>query len=121
GGVAFGYLALLFPFGGARHPAFTQGGWVAAPMAAAALLAVGAALLVRRWAAGGGWGQRHSLALAGGALVGHTAFGVLANGETAADRVSLTVLGLVTAALLALLARRTDRPSTPAGTGRLQR
>ncbi|MER6509664.1 hypothetical protein ABT158_22775 [Nonomuraea sp. NPDC001636] len=116
GGVAFGYLALLFPFGGARHPAFTQGGWVAAPMAAAALLAVVAALLVRRWAARGGWGDRHSLALAGGALVGHTAFGVLANGQTPADRISLTVLGLVMAALLALLARRTGRLPAPAGT-----
>ncbi|MFI7461958.1 hypothetical protein [Nonomuraea sp. NPDC049646] len=119
GVVAFGYLALLFPFGGARHPAFTQGGWVAAPMAAAALLAVASALLVRRWAARGGWSDRHSLALAGGALIGHTAFGVLANGETPADRVSLTALGLVMAALLALLARRTRRLSPPAGTRRL--
>ncbi|MFI9591383.1 hypothetical protein [Nonomuraea sp. NPDC052265] len=105
--VAFGYLALLFPFGGARHPAFTQGGWVAVPMVAAALLAVAAGLLVRRWAAHGAWRDLHGLALAGGALAGHTAFGVLANGDTVADRVGLAVLGLVTAGLLALLARRT--------------
>ncbi|MCK2222039.1 hypothetical protein MF672_050775 (plasmid) [Actinomadura sp. ATCC 31491] len=107
GVAAFGYLALLFPFGGARHPAFTEGGWVAVPMAAAALLAVAAGMLLRRWTAHGGWRDRHSLALAGGALVAHTAFGVIANGESTADRVSLAVLGLVMAGLLALLARRT--------------
>ncbi|MDX3105501.1 hypothetical protein [Nonomuraea angiospora] len=107
GVVAFGYLALLFPFGGARHPAFTQGGWVAVPMVAAALLAVAAAVLLRRWTAHGEWRDRHSLALAGGALVAHTAFGVIANGENTTDRLSLTALGLVMLALLALLARRT--------------
>ncbi|MEV6032733.1 hypothetical protein AB0L65_16350 [Nonomuraea sp. NPDC052116] len=107
GVVAFGYLALLFPFGGARHPAFTQGGWVAIPMVAAALLAVVAAVLLRRWTAHGGWHDRHSLALAGGALVAHTVFGVIANGENTTDRLSLAALGLVMTALLALLARRT--------------
>ncbi|WP_221762315.1 hypothetical protein [Nonomuraea sp. WAC 01424] len=104
---AFGYLALLFPFGGADHPAFTRGGWVAAPMAGAVLLAVAAGTLLRRWTAHGGWRDRHSLALAGGALVGHTAFGVAANGDTAADRLSLAGLGLVMIVALALLARRT--------------
>ncbi|NUW36020.1 hypothetical protein HTZ77_32060 [Nonomuraea sp. SMC257] len=107
GVVAFGYLALLFPFGGARHPAFTHGGWVVVPMVAAALLAVAAGMLLRRWTAHGGWRDRHSLALAGGALVAHTAFGVIANGDTTADRVSLAALGVVMIVLLALLARRT--------------
>ncbi|MDR8413634.1 hypothetical protein MTP10_33475 [Nonomuraea sp. 3-1Str] len=107
GVVAFGYLALLFPFGGARHPAFTEGGWVVVPMVAAALLAVVAGVLLRRWTAHGGWGDRHSLALAGGALVAHTVFGVIANGENVTDRVSLAALGLVMIGLLALLARRT--------------
>ncbi|MFI7043046.1 hypothetical protein ACWDTT_09390 [Streptosporangium sandarakinum] len=107
GVVAFGYLALLFPFGGARHPAFTQGGWVVVPMVAAALLAVAAGMLLRRWTAHGGWHDRHSLALAGGALVAHTVFGVIANGENTTDRVSLAALGLVMIGLLALLGRRT--------------
>ncbi|MBB5775726.1 hypothetical protein [Nonomuraea jabiensis] len=106
GTAAFGYLALLFPFGGAQHPAFTQGGWVAVPMVAAALLAVAAGMLLRRWTAHDGWRDQHSLALAGGALVAHTVFGVIANGENTTDRVSLAALGLVMIALLALLARR---------------
>ncbi|GGP97595.1 hypothetical protein [Streptosporangium pseudovulgare] len=110
GVAAFGYLALLFPFGGARHPAFTQGGWAVVPMVAAALLAMAAGVLVRRWTAHGGWHDRHSLALAGGALVAHTAFGVIANGENTTDRVSLAALGLVMITLLALLARRTRWP-----------
>ncbi|MBT2234182.1 hypothetical protein [Nonomuraea sp. NEAU-A123] len=105
--VAFGYLALLFPFGGATQPAFTHGGWVAVPMLVAAVLAVLAGWLVRRWTTGGGWTDRHSLALAGGALVAHTAFGVVANAETLADRAGLTALGLVMIGLLALLSRRT--------------
>ncbi|MEU6711447.1 hypothetical protein ABZ897_08175 [Nonomuraea sp. NPDC046802] len=107
GVVAFGYLALLFPFGDARHPAFTQGGWVVVPMVAAALLAVVAGVLLRRWTAHGGWRDRHSLALASGALVAHTVFGVIANGENTTDRVSLAALGVVMVGLLALLARRT--------------
>ncbi|MFC4114347.1 hypothetical protein [Nonomuraea zeae] len=106
----FGYLALLFPFGGAARPAFTHGGWVAAPMLAAAVLAVLAGWLVRRWTASGGWTDRHSLCLAGGALLGHTAFGVLANADTLADKLELSALGLVMLALLALLGRRHPAP-----------
>ncbi|MEV4115662.1 hypothetical protein [Nonomuraea sp. NPDC049695] len=107
GVVVFGYLALLFPFGGAEHPAFTRGGWVPAPMVAAAVLAVAAGWLLSRWTRGQAWGDRRSLALASGALVAHTAFGVIANGETLTDRLSLTALGVVMIGLLALLGRRT--------------
>jgi hypothetical protein len=38
---AFAYLALLFPFGDATHPAFTRGALVALPMLAAIAVAVG--------------------------------------------------------------------------------
>ncbi|MEU1736860.1 hypothetical protein [Streptosporangium sp. NPDC020145] len=104
--VVFGYLALLFPFGGATRPFFTHGGWVAVPMTAAAVLAVGAGWLLRRWTAGGLWTDGHSLALAAGALVAHTAFGLVSNADTVADRISLAAVGVVMAALLALLGRR---------------
>lgn len=107
----FGYLALLFPFGGAGQPAFTHGAWVAVPMLAAALLAVLTGCLVHRWTAGR-WTDRHSLCLAGGALVGHTAFGVVANAATLADKVQLSALGLLTVVLLALLGRRTSAGSS---------
>ncbi|GHE26409.1 hypothetical protein GCM10017673_30240 [Streptosporangium violaceochromogenes] len=109
----FGYPALLFPFGGARQPAFTHGGWVVAPMLGAAAGAVLAGWLMRRWTAGGGWTDRHSLCMAGGALAGHTAFGVVANAVTLADKLGLSALGLVVSGLLALLGRR--RPGLGAG------
>ncbi|MEU7749637.1 hypothetical protein [Nonomuraea sp. NPDC049158] len=110
--VAFGYLALLFPFGGATQPAFTRGNWVWVPMLAAAALAVLAWWLVRRWTTSGGWTDRHNLALAGGALVAHTAFGVLANAATLTERAELTALGLVMIGLLALLGRGGRRCAT---------
>ncbi|WP_433236217.1 hypothetical protein ACQPYK_26715 [Streptosporangium sp. CA-135522] len=106
GAAAFGYLALLYPFGGATRPAFTQGGWVVVPMLVAAVLAGAAGWLVRRWGTGGGWTDRHSLALAGGALTAHTAFGLIANAEIPSDRAGLAVLGLVMIGLLTLLGRR---------------
>ncbi|MEV7010825.1 hypothetical protein [Streptosporangium sp. NPDC051022] len=107
----FGYLALLFPFGGAGRPAFTHGGWVAVPMLGAAVGAALAGWLLRRWTASGGWTDRHSLFLAGGALAGHTAFGVVANAATLADKLELSALGLVTVSLLALLDRRRPAPT----------
>ncbi|WP_153265405.1 hypothetical protein [Nonomuraea phyllanthi] len=138
---AFGYLALLFPFGGATRPAFTHGGWVAVPMAGAAVLAVVAAWLLRRWTSGGQWmtggrGQwtadgpstadgtraagscwtdRHSLALVAGALVAHTGFALISNADTAADRAGLAAVGVIMVCLLALLDRRVRRIAVAAG------
>ncbi|GAA4190984.1 hypothetical protein [Microbispora amethystogenes] len=103
---AFAYLALLFPFGGATRPAFTHGGWVLVPMSAAVVVAVAVAWLLRRWTADGRWTDRHSLALASGALVAHTAFGLISNTDTAADRAGLAAVGVVMAGLLAVLGRR---------------
>ncbi len=44
--------------------------------------------------------------------MGHTAFGVVANAATLADKVQLSALGLLTVVLLALLGRRTGAGSS---------
>ncbi|HEY1179378.1 MAG TPA: hypothetical protein VGF17_24750, partial [Phytomonospora sp.] len=64
---AFGFLALLYPFAGAERSGFTNGDWTWLPMAAAALLAAGTALLVARWSRTRDWTDLHALALASGA------------------------------------------------------
>ncbi|WP_460525322.1 hypothetical protein [Flindersiella endophytica] len=110
-------LGLLFPFGGARQPAFTHGLWVFLPMAVGAALAGLANVLVRRWGRSAHWTDRHALALAGGALVGHTLFGILAAADTTFDRIGLAGIAVVTVGLLAWLdgrlARRPAQPLTP--------
>ncbi|GAB2836722.1 hypothetical protein GCM10027176_46340 [Actinoallomurus bryophytorum] len=103
---AFGFLGLLYPFAGARHPAFTHGDRVIFPMLAAAALAVGAGVAVWRWTAAAGWTDTHRLAVVSGALIAHTVFGVVANTHSTPDTVGLTVIGVVMTILLGLLARR---------------
>jgi hypothetical protein len=110
---AFGFLGLLYPFAGARHPAFTHGAWVPVPMLAAAALAVCVGVAVWRWTAAEGWTRRHRLAAITGALIAHTAFGIVANTHTAPDTVGLTVIGVVMTILLILLGRRDVRPAEP--------
>lgn len=106
GAAAFFFMALVFPFAGAHQPAFTHGSWVLAPMAAAAGIAAGLAWLIRRWSRSRRWGDTQMLSLAGGALIAHTAFGVIGVVQSAIDRVGLLVLGLLTVWMLAFLTRR---------------
>jgi hypothetical protein len=112
---AFGFLGLLYPFAGARHPAFTHGDRVLVPMFAAAALAVGVGLALWRWTAAAGWTNTHRLAVISGALIAHTVFGIVANTHTTPDTVGLTVIGVVMTILLGLLARRLGgvRPAEP--------
>jgi hypothetical protein len=100
------FLALSFPFGGARQPAFTHGAWALVPMAAAALVAVAAGWRVVRWSRTAGWRDRHRLWVVGGPLVAHTAFGAAAVVDTAVDRIGLACFGVLTVVLLVALARR---------------
>ncbi len=106
-------LGLLFPFGGATQPSFTRGWWVLAPMVATAAVCVGAYVPIRRWSAAAGWTDRHALALAGGALVGHSLVGSAA-AHTTFDQVGLLVVTVVTAALVLLLDSRIRRRATTA-------
>ncbi|GAA1671825.1 hypothetical protein GCM10009765_21530 [Fodinicola feengrottensis] len=97
-------LGLLFPFGGAKQPAFTHGAWAFLPMGIAAVLVAGLVVLVRRWATSTAWTDEHSLILAGGALLGHTVFG-MATVHTTFDRLGLVGVAILTV-LLVLWMRR---------------
>ncbi|BCJ46444.1 hypothetical protein GCM10010168_60830 [Actinoplanes ianthinogenes] len=103
GAAAFGFLALVFPFAGADQPFFTRGAWSLLPMAVAALLVLGAGVTLRRRHAHPSWNPRHLLAVAIGATVGHTLFGLVANAASWPDRAFLAAL----AALTVLLGHRT--------------
>jgi len=104
-----GPLAVMFlqwPTFGSAGPAFTRGVWALVPMAAAAGLLVALGLLVRRWYRTAAWTDRHALWLAGGALVGHTTWGIVGIADEPLDRIGLAVILALTVLGLALLDRR---------------
>ena len=102
---AFGFLALIWPFGSATQPMFTHGSWALLPMAGAALIVAGA--LYAAWTFA--WTARGLVAASFGALVGHTLFGLAGNAQTLVDRLFLILLALLTALLGATLCSRPDR------------
>jgi len=109
------FLALSHPMFGAEQPAFTRGDTVAIPMAAVVLLTVGAVLMLRSAGSSTGWTPRHTLAVAGGALVGHGVAGLAITAfveRTLADRVGLAVLTVLTAVVFVLLDRRLAATTT---------
>lgn len=99
-------LGLVFPVAGAKQPGFTQGLWVLVPMGIALALAILTIVQIRWWTRRAGWTDLHVLALAGGALVGHTTFGMAVFARTTFDRVGLAVMVMLTVVGLALLVRR---------------
>ena len=113
-GATLAFMALIFPFGGARQPAFTHGLWVLLPMAAAAAVALVSLRVLARWSRAAGWSDRHRLWLVGGALLAHTAFGAVGVVHTALDRAGLVALGALSALLVAALLRRTRRAAVAA-------
>ena len=80
--------------------------WALLPMVGAALVALAAFVALRRWSSGPQWTSRHLLAASFGALVGHTAFGLVGHADTVADRVFLVAVGIVTAAVGVVVSRR---------------
>jgi hypothetical protein len=105
---AFGFLALIWPFAGARQPLFTHGAWALLPMAAAASVAAGAVLVLRRWSADPGWAGRHLLAACLGAVVGHTVFGLVAQADSLPDRLFLAAVAILTATIGFIAVRRLE-------------
>ncbi|MGC4747382.1 hypothetical protein ACLQ28_17260 [Micromonospora sp. DT201] len=93
----FGFLAMLWPFAGARQPLFTHGAWALLPMTGAALIMAVTIYALRRWSADPDWTPRHRFAACLGALVAHTAFGLVSNAEGTTDRAFLLAIGVLTA------------------------
>lgn len=94
-------LALIF-FPGHDHLPLMRTPLVVLPLLGTVAVVAVAAWLVRRWTSGEGWSDTQSVALAAGALTGHTAAGFIIS----AHRAELGVLLLVMVALLAVLGIR---------------
>lgn len=100
------FLVLLLPLG--LGPVTVFGGVLPPPVppALAAAVALASGLAVLRWRGAPDWGDRHRVRLAGGILVGHTAFMMPGSAVTAALGAVTIVAEVV---LLALLARHVAR------------
>jgi hypothetical protein len=101
--VVFG---LMYPFAGAHQPLFTHGYWAYIPIAIGTLLAVYVYKTIRSWGQSKLWNTRLALALAGGALVGHTIFGLVAAHLNVIDRIGLGIILVIMAWLLYRLYRK---------------
>ncbi len=88
----------------AFFPALTHGALVLIPMLVALLLAAGTFWLLLQWSQARDWGDLHLLALASGALIAHTVFGVFFLTVTPLDKGALAVLGAAMLVLLILFA-----------------
>lgn len=111
------YLALSHPMFGAEQPAFTHGNAVIVPMLGVALLAGCASVIFYRAAMSSRWSRRHTLAVIGGALVGHSVAGTAITAfveRTLFDRIGLGLIAVVTAVVIGWLDRRLAARTTPA-------
>jgi hypothetical protein len=98
---AFGFLALLWPLGGATH---------SRSMTGATLIVAGA--LYAAWNVD--WTARALMAASFGALVGHSLFGLVGDADTLVDRLFLALVAVVTA-MLGLITLRNHRHHTTGG------
>ncbi|MFI6426955.1 hypothetical protein [Promicromonospora sp. NPDC050880] len=100
-------LAPASPFEGTALP-------LVVPVTAGALVGLGAGWVVLCWTAAPDWGDRHRVWLAGGILVGHTAF--MMPGSPATAAVGAATIGLEVVLLMLLsrhVARRTEAIAGP--------
>ncbi|MEV0839208.1 hypothetical protein AB0I55_06560 [Actinocatenispora sera] len=101
------FLALWFVLQHGRG----NGAWALVPMAAIGVLAAIAGWLVARWGRSAAWSDRHRIWLLAGALVTHSALGAVGVVHQPVDRVGLALIAVLTAVLLAVLARRRPLPA----------
>jgi hypothetical protein len=106
GTASLAFLALLFPIGDARQPAFAHGNWVLIPMLIAAVIAIAVARQLARWSASPDWTERHRLIVVGAALVGHSIFGLITRAKTLPDQLVMAAVIAVTVLVIVKLARR---------------
>ncbi|WP_405056327.1 hypothetical protein OG474_26750 [Kribbella sp. NBC_01505] len=88
------FLALLFSLGSARLPS----NWVLVPMAVAAVLAIAVVRQLVRWSADATWTELHRAAAVGGALLGHSVFGLLTRAHTLPDQLVMVAVIAATVA-----------------------
>jgi hypothetical protein len=100
---------LVFPLPGAEQPAYTHGMWVLFPLVIAVLGAAACYRQLRRLTRSSAWTDRHTLAVAGGASVGHTIVGTVIFHWHVIDRVGLGVIAVLTVLGIAWLDRRIRR------------
>src|SRR5262249_21713602 len=91
------------------QPAFASFPLVLVPLLGTLVVAAVMIWLVRIWARGRSWSDRHLLALASGALLAHNVVGGLIFTKTMAEGVAIVVLTLVMIGLLVLFAMRVRR------------
>jgi hypothetical protein len=104
-GAGFGFLAVLV-LPGHLAPELMRGPGVLGPLAVALALVIAAGLRLRRWSAAPGWGRAQLVALAGGALLGHSLLWGATQPATWTDRAVVGVLLVLTAGGLVGLARQ---------------
>ncbi|GGG25290.1 hypothetical protein GCM10007304_43920 [Rhodococcoides trifolii] len=103
-------LWLTFRSFGSSQPAFTHGAEALVPMVMALVVLSISVAALRYCAASTAWTRRHTLAVVGGALIGHTVAGIgIWSGDT--ERVALAVIAVVTAVLVYRGDRTMDAPS----------
>jgi len=117
--IAFGALStiivfgLMYPFAGTHQPLFTSGAWAYVPIMAGIALTVLVYRQIVKWGRSAQWNTAAALALASGALVGHTLFGFLAAKLQVIDRIGLAVMLVVMIWLLHRLYKKQVNPSLP--------
>lgn len=90
----------MYPFAGAHQPLFTHGAWAYLPVAAGTLITIWVYKTISRWGHSAQWNTSLALALASGALVGHTIFGFMAARLKLVDRIGLAIMLIIMAWLL---------------------
>ncbi|GAB3917060.1 hypothetical protein GCM10011575_32690 [Microlunatus endophyticus] len=102
---------LAFPAPGATQPAYTHGLVVLVPLVLAVAGGVAGCLVLARYTRSSAWTARHTLAVAGGASIGHTVAGAVAMASQWVDRIGLFVIALLTVVGIIWLDRRILRSS----------